>query len=650
MSKRTSKHRATRPMTQTQHPALLRLVQAERWPDVEVEAKKILRLRSKDPFALKALGCSLTKQARETEAVPILLQALVASPADSEICNNLGISYLFTGRTEQAIENFEKALALNPKDYVVWKNLGNAYLRLKRPSKAIEAASRAIELHPDNYQDALLILACAFSLGGQLEQTLNIYREIWEHGEKHGLLLADMIYTTLQLVEWDLYYEWMKPYQQLETFQGSNSTFPFQSLAFPGITWKKHFDIVTGYVKDAYLPDQPPLVRPASSTPRRLRIGYFSGDFRAHPVGFLIPNVIELHDRNQFEVIGYSVGADQQSDIRKRIATAFDRFVDLGPMISRQSTDVIRADDLDILINLQGWTNDSASELLAKRSAPVQISWLGYAGTMGHPNLADYLIGDPIATPLERSEFFTETLALLDCCYLPMDTTVGIPKAVSRRDAGLPEDAFVFCSFNNRYKINPPQFDVWCDILRQCPNSILWISNDRASANANLVREFEKRGLPASRLIFAARTPSIEGHRDRISAADLALDPTPYNSHSSGLDMLWAGVPMITQLGQTFHSRVGASLLHHCHLDELITQTADEYRDLAIRLYHDRDRLRQLRKKLEEGRTTAPLWNTGHLTRSLETIYRTAYANYLAGNKVPIVVNPLNQLTTDSGA
>lgn len=619
-------------------PALQQSLRHERWPEVEVEARKILKMQARNAYALKALGCSLTKQARELEAIPVFQQALAITPQDYELYNNLGNVYLFTSQWEKAIEHFEKALALKPKDFVIWKNLGNAYLRLCRPSKAIEALAKAIELHPDNYQEALVALASAWKIGGQLEQTLHIYREIWTHGDRHGLLLADMIFTSLQMVEWDLYDEWMEAFQKLENHTGNNSTPPFQSLAFPGITWQKHYHIATDYIKDAYIPQQTDLPKLQAPGSRRIRIGYFSGDFRAHPVGYLIPQVLETHDKEYFEVIGYSIGEDQKSDIRKRISAAFERFVDLGTLASRQAVDRIRADNLDILINLQGWTNDYASELLAARAAPILMSWLGYAGTMGHPNFADYLIGDPIVTPLEQGKHFTETLALLDCCYLPMDTTVGPPAHVSREKAGLPEDKFIFCSFNNRYKINPPLFDVWCDILRQCPNSLLWISNDRESANNNLIHEFEKRGLEASRLIFAARTPGIDDHRNRIAVADLALDPTPYNSHSSGLDMLWAGVPMVTMLGEAFHSRVGASLLHHCGLDELITDNFQQYRDLAIRLYQDRERLRQLRDKLEKGRNTAPLWNTKHLTRSLEAIYRKVIENELKGERKPVVV------------
>lgn len=642
MSKQHRKHHHSLPAARhIQHPALQQAVGSARWPEAEAEARKILRLQPKDLFALKALGCSLAQQGREIQAIPILQQALLLNPVDAEILNNLGISHLYAGEREASVDYFKKALALKPKDYVVWKNLGRAYVRLGRPRDAVEALARAIDLHPDNYDEALSQLVVALDMGGQTEQSLSALEELWQNGWKTKSVLADLLHGSLKLGAWDSFDERLAEFRGMQLFEREHSSAPLSSLSFPGITWKDHFEIACGYAKGSFAvqhichDNTAALCRNHSG---RLRVGYFSGDFRAHPVGYLIPQVVELHDRDAFEVIGYSVGLDDKSDIRKRIAGAFDHFVDLGQLASRQAVEIIRADNLDVLVNLQGWTNDYASELFAERVAPIQVSWLGYAGTMGHAALADYLIGDPIATPLAQAEYFTETLALLDRCYLPMDTTPGIPDSISRFDAGLPEDKFVFCSFNNCYKINPPLFDLWCEILKLCPDSLLWLSTASDTANQNLIRQFEKRGLEADRLVFAPRVPSIDEHRRRIGAADLALDTFPYNSHSSGLDMLWAGIPMVTCLGDTFASRVGASLLQHCNLAELVAGSTEAYRDLVVALYHDQNRLRQLRHRLQSGRASEALWDTKHLAESLEKIYRTAWENGLEGKKAPIVV------------
>lgn len=600
-----------------------------------------MQTRPKDAFALKALGCSLAQQGRELEAIPVLKAALLSSPKDGELLNNLGIAYLLASEWQQAIDHFQKALKIKPKDYVIWKNLGRCYLRLQRPRDAVEALAHAIELHPDNYHEAVSALATALDMGGQTEQSLEVMKDLWEHGWRCNGVLADLLFTCLKLTEWERFDEFLTEFRKEGKFEKEHASSPLQSLSFPNITWKEHYQVASGYAKEslaAHAKDDfgNPVVL---ANGRKLRIGYFSSDYRAHPVGYLISQVLEMHDRAHFEVIGYSVGSDENSEIRQRIKKAFDRFVDFGLLANRQAIELIRQDQLDVLINLQGWTNDYASELFSKRSAPVQCSWLGYAGTLGHPVLADYLIGDPIVTPLEQSAHFTETLALLDCCYLPMDTTASAPGAITRREAELPEDAFVFCSFNNRYKINPPLFDLWCEILRQCPNSLLWITNGKQTSNNNLLKEFERRGLDRSRLIFAPKVPGIAEHRQRIAAADLALDTMPYNSHSSGLDMLWAGVPMVSMLGETFASRVGASLLHYAGIPELITSSRQGYVDLAVSLYHDRPKLAQLRQRLSAGRQNAVLWNTEKLTRSLERIYRTAFENHCSGKKTPIDLN-----------
>jgi len=643
MTKHSNKrHGAKKPATgQIQHPSLLRAVQSERWKEAEVEARNILKLRPSDPFALKALGCSLTKLGQETEAIQFLQKALAITSNDSEILNNLGNVYLFNGEYELSIEHYKKALAIKPKDFVIWKNLGRCYLRLQRPRDAVEALARAIEFHPENFHEAVNLLATALEMGGQSEQSLEVLKELWEHGWPCNSVLGEVLFTSLKLTEWERFDELLSEFRKVGKFEDEHASSPLQSLSFPGSTWEEHYSIACGYALGSLAASEnvDAGINPNPSRDRKLRIGYFSGDYRAHPVGYLIPQILELHDREKFEVIGYSVGTDENSDIRQRIKNAFDRFVDLGLLASRQAIEVIRRDQLDVLINLQGWTNDYASELFSKRSAPVQCSWLGYAGTLGHPVLADYLIGDPIVTPIAQTACFTETLALLDCCYLPMDTTASVPGDITRKEAELPENAFVFCSFNNRYKINPPLFDLWCDILRQCPNSLLWISNGKQTSNNNLLKEFERRGLDRSRLVFAPRVPGIKEHRQRIAAADLALDTMPYNSHSSGLDMLWAGVPMVSMLGETFASRVGASLLHYAGIPELITSSRQGYVDLAVSLYHDRPKLTQLRQQLSAGRQNAVLWNTEKLTRSLERIYRTAFENHCSGKKTPIDLN-----------
>lgn len=622
------------------HRNLQLAVGAQRWNEAALEAEKLLALRPNDAFALKVLGSSLLNLGRELEAIPPLDRALGLAPHDSELSNNLGIAHLFAAHWELAIQHFRQALALKPKDYVIWKNLGRTFVRLQRPRDAVEALAKAIELHPDNYHEALILLALALSEGGQLEQSFDIYQELYKNGVRTNEIISSLIFCGLKLSELGEINDWLSEFRtNLSQGIGGYSD-PLASLSFPGATWEEHYRIACQYALSA-LPNHcnTPVARwrPAMDpNKRRLRIGYFSGDFRRHPVGYLIPEVLELHDRERFEILGYAVGDDDQSEIRARIAKAFDRFTDLGKLASDRALNTIRADNLDILINLQGWTNNYGSELFAEGVATVQISWLGYPGTMGHRAFADYLIGDPVVTPLEHAGSFTETIAQLDTCYLPMDTTGTPPKKISRQAAGVPEDKFIFCSFNNRYKINPMLVDLWSNILNQCPDAVLWVSGALPTGDNNLRRQFEKNGIAAERIICATRVASVQEHRQRISVADLALDTMPYNSHSSGLDMLWAGVPMVTMLGQTLASRVGASLMQNTGLAEMITASPEAYCQLAIDLYHDRARLKELQETLCASRSTAPLWNMRALTRNLERIISQAYDDFRTGRCEPI--------------
>lgn len=360
-------------------------------------------------------------------------------------------------------------------------------------------------------------------------------------------------------------------------------------------------------------------------------MAYLSADFRYHPVGFVIPEVIERHDRRRVEVIGYSTGIDDGSEIRARLARGFDRFIDLSATSIPDTVDRIRADDVDILVDLQGWTTDCRPELLALRCAPIQVSWLGFAGTMGDRRLADYVIGDPVVTPLGDAECFTEHIAQLPDCYLPFDTTRRLEAAPTRASQGLPDQGFVFCSLNNNYKFNPPTFDLWCSLLRDLPGSVLWLSRPRASAVDNLRQEAARRGIDPERIVFAVRVESPADHLARLQLADLALDPAPYNSHSSGMDTLWAGVPMVTLLGQAFAGRVGASLLQAAGLDEMVTASPQDYCALALGLARDAERLGALRRRLREGRGDSRLFDMARYAAALEGLYEQMWRNHQAG-------------------
>jgi predicted O-linked N-acetylglucosamine transferase (SPINDLY family) len=315
---------------------------------------------------------------------------------------------------------------------------------------------------------------------------------------------------------------------------------------------------------------QPPMVAPAARPVRdRLRIGYLSADFHDHATMHLLGGVLAAHDRARFAIHLYSYGPAAQDSGRQQAMAAAEVFRDFAALTDITAAEQIVADEIDILVDLKGYTQDSRLGITALRPAPLIVSWLGYPGTLGHERLADVIIGDAIVTPPDHADRYSETIVRMPHCYQPNDRTRRIGDRPTRAEAGLPEDAVVFCSFNQSFKITPAVFDLWCRVLAGVSGSVLWLLTPPAATIANLQREATARGIEPARLIFAERRAPTE-HLARLQLADLALDTAPYGSHTTGSDALWAGVPLLTMLGETFASRVAASLLHAVGLPELI--------------------------------------------------------------------------------
>jgi protein O-GlcNAc transferase len=368
----------------------------------------------------------------------------------------------------------------------------------------------------------------------------------------------------------------------------------------------------------AMLPRRPP--RPGE----RIRLGYFSANFHIHPVAHLIAGLIEHHDRQRFEVIGYGFDEDDRSAMRRRLVGAFDRFVDIAEMPDRDAAQLIHDDAIDILVDLHGWTPDCRAKILAYRPAPIQVNYLGYPGTSG-ADFIDYIIVDRVVVPPDQRRYFSEQLVYLPDCYQCNDDRREIAERTpSRSECGLPETGFVFCCFNNNYKITPTFFDVWMRLLRAVPESVLWLYEANGLIRGNLRREAGARGVAQARLVFAERQPQAE-HLARHRLADLFLDTLPYNAHTTASDALWAGLPVLTCAGDTFAGRVAGSLLKAVGLDELVTTSLVEYEAVALRLTRDAAELASLRERLARNRRTYPLFDTARYTRHLEAAYRKMY-------------------------
>jgi protein O-GlcNAc transferase len=372
---------------------------------------------------------------------------------------------------------------------------------------------------------------------------------------------------------------------------------------------------------------------PSRPSPRyehdRIRLAYVSSDLRPHPVSYLIAGLIEGHDRKFFHVTGVSLQPEDSSEFGQRIKHGFDDFIDVSNMSDESVGQILRQREIDIAIDLNGHTKNDRPNIFASRPAPVQVNYLGYPGTMG-ADYIDYLIADHIVIPRSHQEFYTEKIVYLPNTYQVNDAKRAISdKIFSRNECALPDAGFVFCSFNNNFKILPHVFDCWMRILKRIDGSVLWLLEASPVAASNLRKEAAARGVDPARLVFAARMHHTS-HLARHRLADLFLDTMPYNAHTTASDALWAGLPLLTLIGETFAGRVAASLLTAVGLPELITTTLEAYEELAIELATNPEKLAAIKSRLGRNRMTAPLFNTQLFVGQIESAYTAMYALYQA--------------------
>ena len=374
----------------------------------------------------------------------------------------------------------------------------------------------------------------------------------------------------------------------------------------------------------------PPKARP-SKRPKRIRIGYFSTDFKEHPVAYLIAKVLEQHNRDQFEVFGYSIYGSSSCIMRQRLKKSFDSFTDVQSMSDRDIALQARQDKIDIAIDLNGYTQNARTGIFAYRAAPIQINYLGYPGTLG-ADFMDYIVADRFLIPVENQKYFSEKQIYLPDVYVPTDNTLPFSnEPPSRFDLGLPDDSFVFCAINNSYKVNQRVFDIWMSLLKNVSNSVLWLLETNKIVKANLEKEANKRGVTSDRLVFA-KNVSHEKYLSQFHQADLFLDTFPYSAGATASNALWAGLPIVTKSGQSYTARMAGSMLNAIGLPELITQTEKDYEALILELATNPTKLCKIKEKLAINRLTQPLFNTELYTKHLENGYQQAYQNYFDGH------------------
>ncbi|MFN3399617.1 MAG: glycosyltransferase, partial [Ferrovibrio sp.] len=374
----------------------------------------------------------------------------------------------------------------------------------------------------------------------------------------------------------------------------------------------------------------PPVEFPPPVSGRRLRVGYFSADFHRHATAFLMAGLFEQHDRSRFEIFGISFGKSYQDDMRRRLIAGMEHFIDVYGKSDAEIVALARDLELDIAIDLKGYTLNARAGIFASRVAPLQASYLGYPGTMG-AGFIDYIIADGVVIPPEHDAHYTEAVVRLPGSYQVTDSRREIAaRDFSRADCGLPQDGFVFCCFNNTYKITPDIFDIWMRLLQAVPGSVLWLLEASAGVADRLKAEAQTRGVAPERLVFAPRMDQAE-HLARQRLANLFLDTFHYNAHTTASDALWAGLPVLTKLGDSFAGRVAASLLQAAGLPELITTSSADYEKLTLALATDPARLMALRQKLAATRDTCPLFDTPRFTRGIEVAFEAMQARRQRG-------------------
>lgn len=614
-------------------------------------------------LAFLLYGTHRLKEAKELSSV--LVQQMPRNPLPRAL---LGHVFRAQGHIEDALSSYEEALQIAPSNREAIVGLAWIHIKANQLSEADRLLSliapsasendnetlmaRAeLRARQSNYPAAIELLTRAFRSGTDYPlvfETLAYWHTLtnnWRaaldilemgikrHGGRSPSLLIFRFITQISIAEWRDYDSRLQEVLHLLHGQQSAELPPFNALLIPGLDTKDLLRINQAYAK-RFKPGnrQSATARDTIiSNDNRLKIGYLSADFHLHPTAFLTAGVFESHDTNAFETFGYSYGFRDTGTFGLRLESAFEHFVDIRALNPTEASQRIMDDSIDILVDLNGYTRHSRTEILALRPAPIQVNWLVYPSTMGAPFM-DYIIADLNVAPVAEADAYQETLAYMPYTYAPVDLKSEVGPTPSRPESGLPATGFVFCCFNNTRKITPAFFNCWCRLLRAHPESVLWLLGDGDLVNNNLRREGKKRGVDPSRFIFVDRVSRPE-HLARLALADLVLDTLPYNAHTTTADALFMGVPVLTCLGKTFPGRVAASLLRAVGLEDMITLDLDAYEARASHLASHSNEIVQLRQRLRNARTSQPYFDTPGFTRHLESLYHRMWQLHLLGRK-----------------
>jgi predicted O-linked N-acetylglucosamine transferase (SPINDLY family) len=612
---------------------------------------RALQLQPAAPAILLNRGNVLFQLERVGEALASYQRSLELSPGNAEAHFNSGNALLSLKRYDEALRSYDEAIAVSADFAKAHYYRGNALRRLKRPEESLASYARALHIDPcyaeavcgignaqrdlNQVLEALAHYDQALQLDPQCAEAAivcleRLFEAVPDCAAEYNYALGMMLHARLMCCDWRDY-EPMTAALVVGVNRGRRVTQPSLFTA-ASESLQAQLQCARMFVEDNWSAVAVPSWSGTHYAHERIRLAYISADFREHPVSLLMTGVFETHDRERFDVIAISLRAEEASATGRRVKAAFDRFIDVTKSSDQEVASLLRQLEIDVAVDLTGYTDGCRPGIFAHRAAPVQVNYLGYPGTLAAPYI-DYLIADDIVVPAADKAYYTEKIVYLPHCYQPNDAKRTIAEHTPiRTECGLPERGFVFCCFNSHFKITPTMFDVWMRLVRANEGSVLWLAQGRDSAMRNLRQEAITRGIAEERLVFAPRLPDLQNHLARYRLADLFLDTLPFNAHTTASDALWAGLPVLTCRGRSMAARVASSLLTAIDLPELISSSVPDYETRALRLAATPALLAQLRARLAHNRTTHPLFDADGFRKHLEAAYTTMWQRSLRGH------------------
>jgi predicted O-linked N-acetylglucosamine transferase (SPINDLY family) len=601
----------------------IKLHQNGQLEQAELIYKQLLQFKPKNADAKHLLGLIEYERGNYQTAIDFINQAICINPNLAEAYSNRGVALKELKQLTAALESYDKSIALKSNIADTHYNQGIVLHELKKFDLAIKSYDNAISLKSD-FAEAYYSRGIALKELNLYEEALLSFKRVFTLNSKFPFIKGEIIHSMMYICKWDNYYELTESINK-DVSEGKLSASPFGYQGIcdnPLLSFEaaKIFSIIKYPSKINY-------DAKFSNKSNKIKIGYLCGEFRNQATSILMISLWEYHDRNKFEIIGFDNGWDDGSHIRKRINKAFDKIINISNMSDSDVISIIKHEQIDILINLNIFFGLQRNNVFAHKPAPIQVNYLGFPGTMG-VNYLDYIIADKFVIPLNSQKYYSEKIVYLPNSYQVNDLYREQSKKIfTKSELGLPEEGFIFCCFNNNYKIIPSTFDSWVRILQTVEGSVLWLLEDNPCASKNLRKEAHRRGLDPNRLVFARRI-NFPDHLARHVVADLFLDTYPYNAHTTASDALWAGLPIVTCNGNSFASRVATSLLNAIDLPELVVKTQTDYEILAIELALNPIKLKEIKNKLAANKFTSSLFDTQQYTKHLETAFTKMYERF----------------------